>query len=137
MFWKGADLISCFRVSEFLKEQFCCISTSHGFAFLGLFIRMESMQRIGAGVLGQWKRAVRSLGTAGGLGLDFTFFPCNLFCEQTYLTLHCKCLCLLGCRQMVYYHLLNDSSGFVTINSNILDSYQSLYSRLKFLINEV
>lgn len=83
MFWKGGDLVSCFRVSEFLKEQFCCISTSHGFAFLGLFIRMESMQRIGAGVLAQRKRAARSLETASDLGLDFSFFHCNLFCEQT------------------------------------------------------
>lgn len=42
--------------------------------FLGIFIRMESMQGIGAGVLAQWKRSVRFLGTAGDLCLDFSFF---------------------------------------------------------------
>ena len=40
------------------------------------------MQRIGGGVSTQWKRAVRSLGTAGDLGLDFTFFPINFYVSR-------------------------------------------------------
>lgn len=41
------------------------------------------MQRIGAGVLVQWKRAVTSLGSAGDLSLDFSFFPHHVLCVQT------------------------------------------------------
>lgn len=45
------------------------------------------MQRTGAGVLSQWKGAVRSLGSAGDLSLDlsldFAFPPHHVLCEHT------------------------------------------------------
>lgn len=66
------------------RNRFVLFPPAKALRFLGIFIRMESMQGIGAGVLAQWKRSVRSLGTAGDLCLDFSFFfPHHLLCEQT------------------------------------------------------
>lgn len=119
------------------RNRFVLFPPAKALRFLGIFIRMESMQGIGAGVLAQWKRSVRSLGTAGDLCLDFSFFfSPSPFMWADCLTLCCKCLCLQGCREVVCYHLLNDSSGFVTTYFSVLDSHQSLSARLRYLINE-